>query len=301
MENIALKHIEVKIGGKHILEDINVNLQSGQVFMLAGPNGAGKSTLLDLFLGMVKPSSGKIFIDNREGIDNEFKMGMGYLPENLCFVDALTGRQILAFFAKVKRVSDKRVSDVLTLTGLEHAANKATRHYSSGMKQRLGLGIAILNEPKFLVLDEPTTALDQEGLQLLFSILEEWQRKKRIVLLATHDLTMLEKRVTHMCVMNEGKTKTIDTPAKLRLEQDIPYRMSVSFKPALNKHEYFTKSLDALGNVNYQLHNHHLYIDSDQYQLSQLISLWHQYSDNIATFSIAEPSLNDVYEQILKR
>ncbi len=301
MESIAFNNIGVKIGGKHILEDINFSIHGSQTFMLAGPNGAGKSTLLDLFLGMVKPSSGEIIIDGRKGIDNDFKISMGYLPENLCFVDSLSGKQILDFFAKTKRIGRKRVSEVLALIGLEQAAKKATRHYSSGMKQRLGLGIAILSEPEFLVLDEPTTALDQEGLQLLFSILEEWHDKERVILLATHDLTMLEKRVTHVCVMNQGKIKIIDTPDKLRFDQDIPYRMSVTFKQTSNQNKYFIKNLDALGNVNYQLHNQHLSIYSDQCQLAQLISLWHQYSDSIATFSIVEPSLNEVYEMILKR
>jgi Cu-processing system ATP-binding protein len=300
MDTIALSHIDVILGGQNILANVNLELHSGQALMLAGPNGAGKSTLLDIFIGMVKPSKGQVIIDKKKGIDNIFKLNMGYLPENLSFVDTLSGKQILNFFAKAKRVSNKRINDVLSLIGLAHAAKKATRHYSCGMKQRLGLGIAILNEPQFLILDEPTTGLDQEGLQLLFSILEQWHEKERIVLLATHDLTMLEKRVTHMCVLKQGKIRIIDTPEKLKNDQDVPYRMSVKFKQAQKQQALFISTLDALDNIHYQFHDHQLNIYSDQNQLKSLVNLWQQYSDIIETFSISEPSLNEVYEMILQ-
>ncbi len=303
METITLNDIHVILGGQIILNEVNFKVNSGQVLMLAGPNGAGKSTLLDIFLGMVKPSKGEIVIDGKKTIDNNFKLNMGYLPENLSFVDSLSGRQILNFFAKTKRVSNQRVEEVLSLIGLTQAAKKATRHYSCGMKQRLGLGIAILNEPKLLILDEPTTGLDQEGLKLLFSILEEWREKNRIVILATHDLTMLEKRVTHVCVLKQGKVQVFDAPENLRNDQGIPYRMSVTFKVDNTKikQQQFLEQLDTLEHVSYQFHGHQLNIYSDQKQLNQLVELWHQYNDLIATFSMAEPALNEVYEMILEK
>ncbi|MCP3674241.1 MAG: ABC transporter ATP-binding protein [Gammaproteobacteria bacterium] len=303
METITLNNIHVILGGQIILNEVNFEVHSGQVLMIAGPNGAGKSTLLDIFLGMVKPSKGRILIDRKKSIDNHFKLNMGYLPESLSFVDSLSGKQILSFFAKTKRVSKQRVEEVLSLIGLSQAAKKATRHYSCGMKQRLGLGIAILNEPKLLILDEPTTGLDKDGLKLLFSILEEWREKNRIVLLATHDLTMLEKRVSHICVINQGKVQVFDTPENLINAQGIPYRMSVTFKTDNKemRQQQFLEQLDTFEHISYQFHRHQLNIYSDQKQLKQLVELWHQYNNIIATFSMTEPALNEVYEMILEK
>ncbi len=299
MKNITLENINFRLGEEDILRDINLTIESGNVLMLVGPNGAGKSTLLDLFIGMAKPSSGKILIDgNPNGFKNSIKMNIGYLPENIKFTEHLSAVQILSFFARAKKVQSHRIQEVLQFIGLQNAAKKATGLYSNGMKQRLGLGIAILSNPQILILDEPTSALDQEGMAVLFKILDKWRSKNRMVLLTTHDISTLESRVSHICILKEGAIQLFDTPENLKLSQGIPHHTRISLK---ENNKNFMDSLAALKSIKYRLLDKKIDIFSQQESFRSIVNLWQQHSESISEFSIHEPALNDVYKLVLER
>jgi Cu-processing system ATP-binding protein len=229
MRRFELRDVTVHFGKLAALEGFALELDAGRVALLAGPNGAGKSTLIRVLLGLVRPDRGSLLLDGREvRVDSALKTRLGYLPESVAFADALTGREVVAFFAQARGVARSRVAAALARVGLSGAANRAVRGYSRGMRQRLGLAVAILHEPELLVLDEPTGGLDQDGLTVLWSVLDEWRAGGRIVLLASHEIALLETRVDDVCLLSQGRVVARGNPHDLRASVALPLRVRVA-------------------------------------------------------------------------
>ena len=226
MKSLRLEEVAVRFGSVRALKGVELGVEAGQAVMLVGPNGAGKSTLMRVLLGLVRPDAGRVRLDGAEvTVDNAFKRHLGYLPEAIAFSENLTGKQVLRFFARARGVKRARLPVVLERVGLTHAAGRAVKGYSRGMRQRLGLAVAILSEPELLILDEPTGGLDQEGLTVLWSVISEWREKGRMILVAAHDLALLERRVDRMCVLRAGEVVANDSPGKLRHAVGLPHRV----------------------------------------------------------------------------
>jgi len=231
--DLCIDRLTVDFGSVLALENVSMDLHNGEVTVLAGPNGAGKSTLLSVLLGLIAPDRGQVRVNGRVAASAGrpsalwLREQLGYLPEAVAFSDNLSGRQVLRFFALARGVSSSRVEDMLERIGLSRAANRRVSTYSRGMRQRLGLGVAILHTPELLVLDEPTGGLDQQGLHLLWEVLEEWKSAGRLVAMSTHELALIERRATRVHVLVDGVLRASGTPAELRDKSGLPLEMRV--------------------------------------------------------------------------
>ena len=149
------------------VENLTLNVAPGHVYGLLGPNGSGKSTTMKIVLGLVTPTSGRTFIFGRDSRDVESREAVGFLPENPYFYKFLTGSETLDFYGKLCGLGGKMLRDrsreLLALVGLEGAADRRVGGYSKGMLQRIGLAQALVQEPRLLVLDEPTAGVDPAG------------------------------------------------------------------------------------------------------------------------------------------
>ncbi len=300
MNKIYLKNISMRFGSHRALEDVSLKLESGAVQLLAGPNGAGKSTLIRVLLGLVRPTKGEILLDGvPTKVDNAFKEKLAYLPEAVAFSENLTGSQVMRFFASARQVSKSHAKSVLERVGLAHASGRAVRGYSRGMRQRLGLAVAIVAEPELLVLDEPTGGLDQEGLSLLWSILDEWRQKDRHVLIASHDLALMERRVDGVCLLKSGRVLATDSPVGLREKAGLP--VTVHFRAS---DEESVEPLVAL----VQTQNAGAFVQSDACtvkiqvrppQLMKLLDLGEETRSLVEGIRVEEPGLDAVYEHLL--
>jgi Cu-processing system ATP-binding protein len=229
--DLRVDNLAVHFGPVRALDGVDLALSPGEVSVLVGPNGAGKSTLMSVLLGLVRPSFGRVLCDERvvAAPDRDTSLWLrerlGYLPEAVAFSDNLSGREVLRFFASARGLPRARADEVLATVGLAEAARRRVGTYSRGMRQRLGLGVAIVAAPDLLVLDEPTSGLDQQGLTLLWQILDEWRAQGRTVLLSTHELALIERRADRVFVLVGGKLRAAGTPAELRaasrLEQTV--------------------------------------------------------------------------------
>jgi Cu-processing system ATP-binding protein len=230
VKNLSLCGVSVQFGAVRALEGMDLVLEEGETRMLVGPNGAGKSTLLKVLLGLVRAQSGVFRVEGKPCThDNAFKERLGYLPENVAFSENLTGYQVLSFFARARGVGQARIGAVLEQVSLSHAARRAVRGYSRGMRQRLGLAVAVLAEPPLLILDEPTGGLDQEGLSVLWSILKAWREAGRMVLLSTHDIALLERRVDRVQILKQGRELALGRPDALREQAALPLKIHLHF------------------------------------------------------------------------
>ncbi len=297
MKELVLDHLSVSFGDVHALRDVTLNAVPGEALMLIGPNGAGKSTLIRILLGLVRPDEGSIVVDGkRVSVDRTFKENLGYLPEAIAFSDNLTGRQVLRFFARARAVDRRRVDAVLERVGLAAAAKRKVRGYSRGMRQRLGLGISILSEPDLLVLDEPTGGLDQEGIAVLFSVLDEWREAGRMVLIATHDLTLLERRVDRVCILESGRRVAFDTPGALREAAGLPVRVTFTVTGDASA---FVTALEARGGGTVERIGEHVEVEASPDELMALMDIRTEHSSTVTGLRVIEPGMDEVYEHYL--
>lgn len=305
MKSLSLRDISVRFGEVQALDRVEISLEAGQICMLVGPNGAGKSTLLKVLLGLVRPEQGELHIDQQMAVqDYAFREKIGYLPENVAFSENLTGWQVLSFFACARGVRKERIEEVLRFVSLEHAARRAVRGYSRGMRQRLGLAVAILTEPMLLILDEPTGGLDQEGLSVLWEVLRVWREAGRMVLLSTHDIALLERRVDQMCVFKRGRICARGTPLELREMAALPIQIYLTFDDEkvitrLRTLEVLSSWITEVEEKKEQgVFQVRLVIPS--HALLDYVQQQSLFSSDIRGFRMEEPTLDEVYERLLE-
>ena len=195
MMKLSVEKVSKNFGRKKILRDISFELSSGMSAAVVGPNGSGKTTLLRVICGLIRPSQGEIrYIENNHPIPQKiFYKTMGLVGPYLELYEELTASENLLFFARMKRIQNApaKISflmDRLNLTGNE---DEQVKNYSSGMRQRLKYVFALIGEPEILILDEPTSNLDKDGIDRVYDIMSE-QKKTKILLLATNEQTDLQ-------------------------------------------------------------------------------------------------------------
>jgi Cu-processing system ATP-binding protein len=231
---VKILKVVKRFGQVEAVRDVSFDLREGETVALVGHNGAGKTTLIKLMLGLIRPMSGSIRVLGEDPAAGEFaaRRRLGYLPENVSFNAALTGRETLAFYARLKREGRGTVSPLLDRVGLGHAADRRVGTYSKGMRQRLGLAQALLGEPRVLLLDEPTTGMDPALRQSFYEIVEELRRRGATVLLSSHALTELEERAGRVVIMNRGVKVADGTLDELRRIARLPTRIRLKVTDA---------------------------------------------------------------------
>jgi ABC-2 type transport system ATP-binding protein len=201
------------------LENLNLRVESGEVFGFLGPNGAGKSTTIKLLMRLIFPTSGRARILGKSIEDVSTHQVVGYLPEQPYFYDYLTAAELLDYFARFHRLtaSDRRerIERMLKKVGLETAKRIQLRKYSKGMLQRVGMAQAILHEPEVVVLDEPMSGLDPLGRREVRDIILELKREGRTVLFSTHILSDAEMLCDRVGVIVGGKLRGVGTPGEM--------------------------------------------------------------------------------------
>ena len=190
------------------LRDLNLRVEPGEVYGLLGPNGSGKSTTLKIILGLVSPTRGRTKIFGRDSSLVESRAAVGFLPENPYFYKFLTGEETLRFFGKLCRLNGarlkSRVHELLELVGLTNARDQRLSTYSKGMLQRIGLAQALINEPKLVVLDEPTAGVDPAGSREIRNLIVDLKRRGITVLLSSHLLAQVQEICDRVGILARG-------------------------------------------------------------------------------------------------
>lgn len=205
------KVYETFLGGRRIraLDNLNLQVEAGEIFGLVGPNGSGKTTTLKLLLGLIFPTAGRARLFGRSIFDVEVKQRIGFLPESPYFYDCFNGEELLDFYGRLFGLSPaqrkERVDELLTLVGMQERRHMPLRMYSRGMLQRIGLAQAMVNDPDLLILDEPTAGLDPFGSYQIRSLIEELKARGKTILLCSHYLVEVEYLCHRVGILNRGR------------------------------------------------------------------------------------------------
>ena len=206
-------------GDAWALRDVSLTLEAGVIGLL-GPNGAGKSTLMNILATITRPTSGRVSIDGHDCArePDAMRRQLGYLPQDFGVYPNLTAREFLAYLAAVKgvekRAAARRIDELLDLLNLSHAADRPVGGFSGGMRQRVGIAQALLNDPRVLIVDEPTVGLDPEE-RMRFRHLIADLSGDRIVILSTHIVSDLEATASRIALIEHGRLLRTASPEDL--------------------------------------------------------------------------------------
>ena len=209
MTKIVLENVTKVIRGNTVTDNVSVVFESGEIIGLKGVNGSGKTMLMRLIAGLILPTGGRILIDGEElGKDITFPRSIGILIENPAFLDSYSGFKNLQMLASIKGVvGDDDVRTAIERVRLDPDDKKKYRKYSLGMKQRLGIAAAVMERPDIVILDEPTNALDSDGVEVVKEILREEKKRGALVIISCHDFETLKSLSDRMYLIEAGRLK----------------------------------------------------------------------------------------------
>jgi Cu-processing system ATP-binding protein len=299
MPVVEIQHVTKRYGTIEAVRDVSIELKQGETIALVGHNGAGKTTLLKMMLGLVHPTAGSLRVLGEDPAAGEFaaRRRLGYLPENVSFNAALTGREILTFYAQLKGEDVATALTLLERVGLEKASTRRVGTYSKGMRQRLGLAQALLGNPQVLLLDEPTTGLDPALRMGFYDVVRDLRDRGATVVLSSHALTELEERTERVIIMNQGMVvangsiddlrRIAELPAKIRLT--VPageaQKLSNLIGPAMNWRE---------------LNGHMVEFDAAPEQKVEFLRRATREGSPVEDVAVVPPTLDELYAHFLR-
>ena len=228
---LSVRNLNKSFGKKQVLFDVSFDIEEGQILGFIGPNGAGKTTTIKLILGLQSIDSGEVIINGFD-VKKDFVKAIekvGAIVESPDMYMYLSGRKNLELVARMyANVDDKRIEEVIKLTGLGNRINDKVSKYSLGMRQRLGIAAALISNPNLLVLDEPTNGLDPEGIKELRDLMVDLAKKEKIaILISSHNLSELESFCTDVCIIKNGKVIVTSPMKKLKRGDHTSYVLEV--------------------------------------------------------------------------
>jgi Cu-processing system ATP-binding protein len=232
---ICYRAFTKRFGSMTAVQSLSLDVARGEVVALLGPNGSGKTTTLKAAAGLIRPTSGEAWLGDppRPAFLPEARRVLSYLPQKVSFPEALTGREVVEFYRELRGSPAERIPQVLRFASLNGAGDRAVATYSGGMVQRLGLAVAMLPEAPLVLLDEPTAALDPDGLCAFYGLVERARGEGRAVFFTSHQLGDVERLADRFAILVEGRLAATLTATELkdRLSERGVMRLRLASRP----------------------------------------------------------------------
>lgn len=216
-EKIVLKEVKQRFGDKEVLKGVSFSIQAGEIFGLLGPSGAGKTTIIKIITGQLKPTQGSALTDGKDAgkISGILYKKLGMMLDNYGLYGRLSCYDNLKLFAKIYDIPVSRIDEVLAKVGLSDAKKTPAGKLSKGMRGRLVLARAVMNEPEILFLDEPTSGLDPSTTNRIHELILEEQKRGATIFLTTHNMAEAEKLCQHVALLHEGSIVEYGEPKEI--------------------------------------------------------------------------------------
>lgn len=221
MSIVKVKNITKEISKIKILDNVSLEIEEGEILGLIGPSGSGKSTFIKSIIGMEKITCGEVFILGKKIPNRNVLQSIGYMAQSDALYEDLTGKENLEFFAKIFSINkyeiNKRIEYVSNLVNMQNDLNKKVKYYSGGMKRRLSLAISLIQDPKILILDEPTVGIDPKLRLSIWNELNKLKLNGKSIIITTHVMDEAQ-RCDKLALIRNGKIIANGTPSKLKDE-----------------------------------------------------------------------------------
>jgi Cu-processing system ATP-binding protein len=267
--------------------------------VLVGHNGAGKTTLMKLMLGLTRPTLGTIDVLGGNPALNAAvsqHKALGYLPESVAFYEAMTGGEVLAFYAQLKGVTKHECRNLLELVGLAEASKRRVGTYSKGMRQRLGLAQAMLGDPQLLFLDEPTTGLDPSLRHQFYELIDALHKEGATSIISSHALNEVEARANRFVIMKKGVIVASGTLDELYQQAALPVRLRILVTPG--EASSVAERLGSEVNIG-EVNNQSLNLSCFNGEKMPLIRRITDLGDVVNDMQIMPPRLDEVYSHFM--
>lgn len=304
MNAISVKNLSKKFKHFSAVDDLSFEVTKNHVVGFLGPNGAGKTTTLRMLVGLSKSTSGRIEINGQEVIFGESGTNntIGYLPELPSMYQWMSGYEYLDFIAKIFKFSDSKrqikIAELLKLSGLTEAKDKRISTYSGGMKQRLGIAQALLNDPKVLILDEPVSALDPIGRKEVLAFIEKL-KIDRTVLFSTHILSDVDRICDDVIIIKNGKLVVSSPLSELKAKYaSAVLEIDFSKNPKtivgdLTKQEWVQKTVQNGNKLRVWL------TDNNSFENNLPLKFLMNYKIGILKYGLSLPETEDLFIELL--
>lgn len=233
---IEMQNVVKNFDHKEVLKGVNLKVSPGEIFGLLGPSGAGKTTIIKILTGQLRCTEGasRILGKDTGALSASIYRKMGMMMDNLGLYERLSCYDNLKLFAKIYGVRPGRISEVLKQVDLLEAAREPVSKISKGMRGRLALARAVMNEPEILFLDEPTSGLDPQAAAMIHQLIKKQQERGAAIFLTTHNMEEAAKLCDHIALLNEGKIVEYGAPKEICLRYNHQNRLQIRFLDGRN-------------------------------------------------------------------
>ena len=294
MTILTLSNLTKRYGARTVLDDVSLNISAGERVALLGHNGAGKSTMMKIILGLIHADGGAVDIAGHAPGSSVARSLTAYLPENAAFHPALTAREQIRHYLRLRGQAASKADALLEKVGLAEAARRRIGTYSKGMRQRVGLAQALIGAPRLMVLDEPTSGLDPVSRREFYALLDELAAQGTAILLSSHALSELEARTDRIVILSGGKMVAEGPLAQLRGDANLP--LAVHILPAAGQSAALAAAFPEATPQGEALFLH--CAQGDKLTLLERVAA---NRDLVADFDLQPASLDDLYSHISRR
>jgi ABC-2 type transport system ATP-binding protein len=303
---LKVVNLNKKYGDFEVLKNISFEIKKGTIYGFLGPNGAGKTTTMNILSGLIDFNGGEIYLDGENFKKNKRQLlkKVGYLPQNPIFYNYMNAKEYLHFIGEIANMSEKnireRTTEILGIVKLTEASKRKIGQYSGGMKQRLGIAVALFNKPEIVFLDEPTSALDPEGRMEILEYIKELKLEGITVFLSTHILSDIERICDEVSILDKGQILISDNLENLKNKYIQPI-FDIEFEKYCLNLDKVLLDFKWVEKVLIKENNASVYVNNLDIAKAELLKLLVQGENTILTFNLRKSNLEDIFIRLVNK
>ena len=287
-----------RFGNKQILHSIDLTVKKGEIFGFLGRNGAGKSTFTNILTGILQPTSGQVRYFNEGALTTNLKKRVGVLPDYTSFYDHLTALQHLQYFAEISgfKVSKANCVAQLSKVGLQDAVHVKVGKFSFGMKKKLGIAQAVIHNPEFVFLDEPTSGIDAESAIHLQNYMQELKANGKTIFLTSHNLNEVEKLCDRIAILKDGQIVQCGTMEELRARYTTENYVRIKYKGrSQGIKEHIVAGCTQFAELVDEKEDWLSFHVQQEQDIAHLLRVFHELKTDVYRVEVNETSLEDIF------